>query len=276
MKEGFEPPFGPLYSLARHKLEACQKWIEENLDKGFIQVSSSPAGAAILFVKKGDRSLRLVVDYRGINEGTVKNHYPLPLIRETLIRISKAWFFTKLDVRGAYNLFRMAEREGWKTAFQTHYGLFESLLMPFGLTNMPADFQRFINEILAPFLDHFTSVYLDDILIYSDTMEEHTRYVHRVLEQLTDTGLHLKPEKYEFHKTEVKYLGLIIGADGIKMDPSNVETVKAWPPPKNLRDVRAFLGFAIFYHRFVRYSKVVEPLTWLTRKGEPFKWETNQ
>jgi len=149
--------------------------------------------------------------------------------------------------------------------------------MPFGLTNAPADFQRFINEILDPFLDHFTSAYLDDILISSDTMEEHTWYVHRVLERLIDAGLHLKLEKCEFHKTEVKYLGLIIGADGIKMDSFKVETVKAWPPPENLQDVRAFLGFAIFYRRFVKgYSKVVEPLTRLTRKGQPFKWETNQ
>ena len=99
---------------------------------------------------------------------------------------------------------------------------------------------------MAPFLDHCTSAYLDDILIYSDTMEEHTQHVHQVLEWLTDASLHLKPEKCEFHKTEVKYLGLIIGADGIKMDPSKVQTVKAWPPPKNLRDVQAFLGFANF------------------------------
>jgi len=117
----------------------------------------------------------------------------------------------------------------------------------------------------------------EPVTAYSDTMEEHTRHVHRVFERLTDAGLHLKPEKCEFHKTEVKYLGLIIGADGIKMDPSKVETVKPWPPPENLRDVRAFLGFANFYHRFVKgYSMVVEPLTRLTRKGQPFKWETKQ
>jgi len=117
LKVGFEPHFEPLYSLARHELEACKKWIEENLDKGFIRASSSPAGALILFVKKGDRSLRLVVDYRGINEGTVKNRYPLLLIRETLMQRLKARFFTKLDVRGAYNLIRMAEGEEWKTTF---------------------------------------------------------------------------------------------------------------------------------------------------------------
>jgi len=155
--------------------------------------------------------------------------------------------FHELDVRGAYNLIRMAEGEEWKTAFRTRYDLFESLVMPFGLTNAPADFQGFINETLAPFLDHFTSAYLDDILIYSDTMEEHTRHVHRVLKRLTDADLHLKLEKYEFHKTEVKYLGLFIGVDGIKIDPSKVETVKAWPPPENLRDVQVFLGFANFF-----------------------------
>jgi len=138
----------------------------------------------------------------------------------------------KLDVRGAYNLIQMAEGEEWKTAFQTRYALFESLVMLFGLTNTPADFQRFINETLAPFLDHFTSAYVDVILIYSDTMEEHTQHVHWVLERLTDAGLHLKPENCKFHETEVKYLGLIIGADGIKMDPSKIETVKAWPTTK--------------------------------------------
>jgi len=178
LKEGFELPFGPLYSLALHELEACKKWIEENLDKGFNRTSSSPARAPILFIQKGDGSLRLVVDYRGINEGSVKNRYPLLLIQETLIRILKAWFFTKSDVRGAYNLIRMAEGEEWKTTFRIHYSLFESLVMPFGLTNVPADFQRFINETLAPFLDHFTSAYLNNILIYLDTMEEHTRHVH--------------------------------------------------------------------------------------------------
>jgi len=171
----------------------------------------------------------------------------------------------------------MAEGEEWKTAFRMRYGLFESLVMPFDVSNSPADFQGFINETLVSFLDHFTFTYLDDILIYLDTMEEHTQHIHHVLERLTNASLHLKLEKYEFHKTEVKYLGLISGEDGIKMDPSKVETVKAWPPPENLRDVQAFLGFVNFYCRFVKgYSKVVEPLTWLTRKGQLFMWETRQ
>jgi hypothetical protein len=173
LKEGKEPPFRPLYSLSRSELDALKTFLEQNLAKGFIRQSSSPAGAPILFVKKGDGSLRLVVDYRGLNEITIKNRYPLPLVRETLMRLSKAKWFTKLDVRGAYNLIRMAEGEEWKTAFRTRCGLFESLVKPFGLTNAPADFQRFINDVLAPFLDRFATAYLDNILIYSDTLEEH-------------------------------------------------------------------------------------------------------
>jgi hypothetical protein len=130
LKDGFEPPFGPLYSLSRPELEALKAFLEENLDKHFIRQSSSSAGVPVLFAKKGDGSLRLVVDYRGLNEGTIKNRYPLPLIRETLMRLSKAQWFTKLNVRGAYNLIRMEEGEEWKTAFRTRYGLFESLVMP--------------------------------------------------------------------------------------------------------------------------------------------------
>lgn len=203
LKEGFTPPFGPLYSLSKTELQALREWIDENLSKGFIRASSSPAGAPILFVKKKDGSLRLCVDYRGLNEGTIKNRYPLPLIRETLNQLSKARYYTTLDIRSAYNLIRVAEGDEWKTAFRTRYGLFESLVMPFGLTNALADFQRFINEVLHPFLDQFCTAYLDDILIYSNTLTEHKEHVRKVLDLLSQNGLHLKPEKYEFHKQEL-------------------------------------------------------------------------
>jgi predicted aspartyl protease len=173
LKEGFTPPFGPIYSLSRTELEALKKWLDENLSKGFIRASSSPAGTPILFIKKSDGSLCLCVDYRGLNKGTIKNQYPLPLLHETLLGLQKAKYFTKLDIRGAYNLVRMAEGEEWKTAFRTRYGLFEYLVMPFGLTNAPADFQHFINDILRPYLDVFVIAYLDDILIYSDNLNDH-------------------------------------------------------------------------------------------------------
>ena len=225
LKEGFTPPFGPLYSLSHNELKALREWLDDNLSKGFIRASSSPAGAPILFVKKKDGSLRLCVDYRGINEGTIKNRYPLPLIKETLNQLSRARIYTTLDIRGAYNLVRMAEGDEWKTAFRTRYGLFESLVMPFGLTNAPATFQHFINDVLRPYLDQFCTAYLDDILIYSDNLEDHVKHVRLVLKALSAVGLHLKPEKCEFHRSKVNYLGLVISSDGVSMDPRKVETI---------------------------------------------------
>jgi hypothetical protein len=226
-------------------------------------------------MKKGDGSLRLCVDYRGLNEGTIKNWYPLPLLHETLLRLQKARFYTKLDIRGAYNLVRMAKGEEWKTAFRTCYGLFESLVMPFGLTNAPASFQHFINDVLQPYLDIFITAYLDDILIYSDDLDEHRIYVQKVLQALSNANLHLKPEKCEFHWQEVKYLGFIISIDGTKMDPAKVITIQEWLTLMNIKDVQSFLSFANFYQRFIRgYSAIVAPLTYLTRKNTTFIWDT--
>jgi hypothetical protein len=265
LKDNFTPPFGPIYPLSRTELEALRKSLDENLSKGFICTSSSPTRAPILFVKKGDGSLRLCVDYRGLNEGTIKNRYPLPLLHQTLLRLQKARYFTKLDIHGAYNLVWMAEGEEWKTVFRTRYGLFESLVMPFRLTNAPASFQHFINDVLRPYLDVFVTAYLDDILIYSDNLEDHRRHVLKVLEALMKAGLHLKPEKCEFHRQEVKYLGFIVSTTGTKMDPAKITTIQEWPQPQNVKDIQLFLGFANFYHRFIKgYSSIVAPLTRLT------------
>jgi hypothetical protein len=157
----------------RIELEALKKWLDENLSKGFICTSSSPAGTPILFIKKCDRSLCLCVDYQGLNEGTIKNQYPLPLLHKILLYLQKAKYFTKLDIQGTYNLVHMAEGEEWKTAFQTHYSLFESLVMPFSLTNATADFQHFINDMLYAYLDIFITAYLNDILIYSNNLKDY-------------------------------------------------------------------------------------------------------
>ena len=169
----------------------------------------------------------------------------------------------------------MAPEVEWKTAFRTRYGLFEYKVMPFGLTNAPASFQHFVNDTLREFLDWFVTAYLDDILIYSDTLEEHRLHVKLVLESLQRAGLYIKPEKCEFHTQRTKYLGLIISSEGISMDPEKVETVLKWEQPKHLKDVQAFLGFANFYRRFILgYSRVVAPMTRLTRKDQPFEWTT--
>jgi hypothetical protein len=241
----FKPPFGPLYSLSRPELEECKHWLDENLSKGFIHTSSSPTAAAILFIKIGDGSLQLVIDYRGIHEGTMKNRYPQQLLQDTLMNLSKAQWFSTLDIHGAYNLIHIAEGEEWKTAFHTRYRLFESLVMPFGLTNAPATFQNYINDVLAPYLDRFCTAYLNNTSIYWHNFDEQQQHIRLVLDAFAKVGLHLKPEKCEFHQQDVKYLGLIIRTEGIKMDPEKIRALQDWEPPSNLKDVRAFLGFAI-------------------------------
>ena len=274
LKEGFTPLFGPLYSLSKPELQALHQWIDENLFKRFIRASSSPAGAPILFVKKKDDSLCLCMDYWGYNEATIKNRYPLPLIRETPMLLSKVRYYTTLYVRGAYNLLQVAEGKEWKTAFRTHYGFYDFLVMPFGLTNAPANFQRFINDVLYPFLDNFCTIYLDDILIYSNNLQEHCIHVKTVLTALSKAGLHLKPEKCEFHRTEVAYLDIIITNEGIKIDLKKVEAIIQWGSPTNLHNTWAFLGFINFYQRFIKsYSDIVTPIVRLTKKEVLFNWD---
>jgi len=233
--------------MSRTEVQTLKEWLEENLSKGFIRASSSPATSPILFVKKTDGSLRLCVDYRRRKEGTIKNHYPLPLLHETLMRLLKAKYFTTLDIRGPYNLVRMAEGEEWKTAFQMHYGLFKSLVIPFRLTNAQSDFQALINDVLRTYLDDFCTAFLEDIFIHSNTLKEHKEQVYKVLQALSQAGLHLKPEKYHFQEQEVKYLGFIITTKRIRMDLEKVSCVLSWVTPKNVIDVQCFLRFANFY-----------------------------
>jgi Reverse transcriptase (RNA-dependent DNA polymerase) len=174
LQEGKEPPFGPLYKFSELELAELRRYIEENLARGFIRPSRSSAGAPILFAKKKDGSLRLCVDYRGLNQVTIRNRYPLPLLYELLDRLGSAKIFTQFDIREAYYRIRIATGHEWKTAFRTKYGLFEYLVMPFGLTNAPATFQSYINSTLREFLDIFAVAYLDDIVVYSQTGGTHT------------------------------------------------------------------------------------------------------
>ncbi|KAH0609353.1 uncharacterized protein H6S33_012839 [Morchella sextelata] len=226
-----------------------------------------------MFVKKSDGTLRLCVDYRGLNAITIKNQYPLPLLKETLAKLSRAKYYTKLDLCWGYNQIRIAEGDEWKTAFRTRYGHFEYTVMPFGLVNAPATFQDWINDILRPYLDQFVTAYLDDILIYSETLSEHKEHIQKVPKVLDENHVHLKPEKCEFMVQETKYLGLILTPNGNRMDPKKVIDVLEWSTPTNLHDVQVFLGFANFYRRFILgYSKIVAPLTALTKKNVKFEW----
>ncbi|SOV06613.1 uncharacterized protein UDID_17545 [Ustilago sp. UG-2017a] len=207
LEEGKSPPFGPIYSLSEHELKTLQEYLEENLAKGFISPSDSPAASPILFVKKKDGSLRLCVDYRGLNRITIHNRYPLPLIDELLDRLREARFFTRIDLRGAYNLLCIAKGDEWKTAFRTRYGLFQYNVMPFGLTNAPASFQHLMNDTFKDMLDRSLIIYLDDLLIYSSTLKQHQEHVSAVLARLHQAGLYAKAEKCQFSTSQTECHG---------------------------------------------------------------------
>jgi hypothetical protein len=270
---GTKLPYGRIYSLSEVELKALKAYIETNLASGFIQRSSSPAASPILLVKKKDGSLKLCVDYRALNHASVKNRYPLPLISEILERVGKAKIFTKLDLRGAYNLIRIKEGDEFKTAFRTRYGQFEYRVMPFGLTNAPATFQVYMDDCLRPYMDDFVVCYLDDILIYSEDPVQHEGHVTKVLERLREYGLYCKAEKCEFSVKKVGFLGFVISPDGIEMEADRIATIEDWPTPKSVKDVQVLMGFTNFYRRFVRkYAKVTAPNTNLLKKSEKWEW----
>ena len=219
LEEGKTPPQMPIYNLSQRELEILREYLNSSLQKGWIRPSKSPAGAPILFVPKADGTMRLCVDYRGLNKATIKNRYPLPLVSELLDRLSHAKIFTKLDLRDAYHRLRIKKGDEWKTAFKTRYGHFEYLVMPFGLANAPATFQHYIHNAMGELLDTICVVYLDDILIYSKDESKHVDHVKAVLQRLRDWGLYAKPSKCKFHTKHVEFLGYIITPEGVVMDP---------------------------------------------------------
>ena len=230
----------------------------------------------VLFIPKKDGKWRLCIDYRALNKITVKNRYPLPKVEELMDRLHGARYFTKLDLSSGYHQIRVKEADIHKTAFVSRYGLFEYTVMPFGLCNAPATFQRIMNHLLRDGLDEFVLVFLDDILIYSRTKEEHLQHIRAVLKKLQDEKFYGRLKKCDFFKTEVEYLGFDVGADGIKPSLSKIKAVLEWPTPKSVTDVRSFLGLANFYRKFVRwFSEIAAPMTNLTKKDRQFTW-TNQ
>uniref|UniRef100_A0A8C5PUW8 ribonuclease H n=1 Tax=Leptobrachium leishanense TaxID=445787 RepID=A0A8C5PUW8_9ANUR len=266
-------PYGHIYPLSEPELRVLQEYIQENLKKGFIQPSTSPAGAGIFFIEKKDGGLRPCVDYRELNRVTVKNRYPLPLIPELMERMQTATIFTKLDLKGAYNLIRIRKDDEWKTAFRTRYGHYEYRVMPYGLCNAPATFQCFINDIFKDLLDKYVVVYLDDILVYSSSLKEHRLHVQTVLSRLRQHHLYAKLEKCVFESTCIEFLGHILTPGHIGMDKKKVEAVANWPVPKSVKEVQRFLGFANYYRKFIRdFSQTVAPLTDLTKHHNIFTW----
>ena len=209
--------------------------------------------------------LRLCVDFQGLNRISKKDRYPLPLISDLLDAPRKARVYTKINLRHAYHLVRITARDEWKTAFQTHYGSFEWLVMPEGLTNAPAAFQCFMNDIFVDMMDINVIVYLDDILVYSDSLTEHKLHIREVLRRLRSNSLFARADKCEFHVTSCEYLGYMLSPDGLTMAQNKVQIIQDWPEPRKVRDIQSFLGFANFYCCFIYgYSRIALPLTALT------------
>ena len=271
LKPGSTPPEQRTYRMSPLELREVQRQLEEYLDRGWIRPSSSPFGAPILFARKKDGSLRMCVDYRALNDLTIKNRYPLPRIDELLDQLHGAKWFTALDLWSGYHQVRVHPTDIHKTAFRTRYGHFEFTVLPFGLTNAPATFMAFMNDALRPFLDKFVVVYLDDILIYSKTESEHIEHVQSVLAVLKQHQLQVKLKKCVFARNSIPFLGFLVTSAGVCPDPAKVKAVVDWPLPTNVTEVRSFLGFANYCRRFIKdFAATAAPLTELTRASVPF------
>ena len=264
---GTQPISIPPYRMAPSELNELKTQLQDLLDKGFIRPSISPWGAPVLFVKKKDGSLRLCIDYRQLNKVTIKNKYPLPRIDDLFDQLQGAQCFSKVDLRSGYHQLKIKKEDIPKTAFRTRYGHYEFLVMSFGLTNAPAAFMDLMNRVFRPFLDKFVIVFIDDILIYSKSLEEHGHHLQLVLQKLREHQLYAKFSKCEFWLDKVTFLGHVVSKEGIQVDPSKVEAVRSWPRPTTVTEIRSFLGLAGYYRRFVKdFSRIAAPLTRLTQK----------
>jgi hypothetical protein len=224
-------------------------------------------------VEKKDGTQRMCVDYRSLNEVTIKNKYPLPRIEDLFDRMKGASVFLKIDLRSGYHQLKIRESDIPKTAFRTRYRLYEYTVMSFGLTNAPANFMYLMNKVFMEYLDRFVVVFIDDILVFSKTVEEHEEHLRLVLEKLRCNQLYAKFSKCEFWLTEIAFLGHVISAGGVSVDLGKVKEVLNWMPPATVSEIRSFLGLAGYYRRFIKdFSKIAKPMAKLLEKNKTFEW----
>ena len=271
-----KPPFKiARYNVAPYKLPAVPEEIKELLDKGVIVPSKSPYSSPIVMVPKRDGTNRMCIDYRKLNEITTKDAYPLPRIRQTMDALQGAGYFSSLDLASGYWQVPVAQKDRHKTAFcRPEGGLYEFVKMPFGLTNAPATFHRLMNEIFKEDLFKQVLIFLDDLLVYSETPSEHLDHLEEIFLKLRAAGLKLKHKKSDLFQTQVNYLGHVLDKTGIRPDPKKLEAVREWERPKTVTQVRSFTAFCIYYRKFVKnFAEVAKPLYRLTSKGVKFTWE---
>ncbi|GBG74828.1 hypothetical protein CBR_g19340 [Chara braunii] len=273
LEAGVVRPRGCIYRMSEEELEVLRAQLDDLLDKGWIRPSCLPYGAQVLFVRKKNKDLRLWIDYRKLTAQTVKNACPLPRIDDLLERLGGVTYFSKLDLKSSYHQIEIQPQDRYKTAFKTRYGHFEWVVMPFGLTNAPATFQAAMTTEFRDLLDHTILIYLDDILVYSRTLDEHLVHLRAVLDRLRAAKYKANRDKCEFAKQEFEYLGHYVTLKGIRPLADKIQTIVDWSEPR-CADIRSFMGLAGNYQRFVEsYSKVAAPLSRLQSPKVPFEFD---
>ncbi len=260
-----------------HLRDEAQAEVKKMLDTGVIEPSCSPWASPVVLVRKKDGSLRFCIDYRRLNDITKKDSYPLPRIDDSLDSLGKAKYFTTLDLASGYWQIGLSSEAREKSAFCTKQGLFQFTVMPFGLTNAPATFQRLMERVLAGLQWQTCLVYIDDIILFSTTVDEHIAQLQAIFTRLKEAGLKLKPKKCCIFRRKVKFLGHVVSDRGIETDPDKLSAVKDWPRPQNLTELRSFVGFCSYYRRFLPdFAATAKPLIKLTEKNAVFRWEDDQ
>jgi len=278
LKEMFKPQKRRIYPLSKNKREEVQNFVNDQLRKEYIRLSKSPQMSSVFFVGKKNGSKRMVMDYCNLNDQTVKNKYPLPLITDLIDNMGSKQVFTKIDLWWGFNNIRIKEGDEWKGAFTTHVGFFELTVMFFGMMNSPATFQAIMNEILRDMINEGkVAAFVDDVLVGTETEKEHDEIVEEILRRLEKNNLYVKPEKCTWKVRKIGFLGVVIGPGGIEMEKEKVDEVPSWPKPKNMKDVRKFLGLTNYYRRFIKdFAQVARPMNMLTRKDVKWQWEEEQ
>ena len=267
----------PLRRTPEYLKMTVRTQLEEMEAHNIIRESTSPYAAPVVMVPKKEGEMRFCIDYRQLNKATVKDRYPLPRIDDTIDALHGAQYFSTLDLFSGYWQIEIDEADKHKTAFICEYGQYEFNRMPFGLTNAPATFQRLMNKILKPVLYTSALVYLDDIIVFSNTLDDHIQHLETVFKLLAEAGLKLKLKKCDFFKEEIKYLGHVVSRDGVTPNKAKVESIVNYPEPTNVKELSSFLGLASYYRKFIRaFAEKAHPLTKLTRKAEPWVWGDEQ
>ena len=276
LKEGFQPKSFKAYNLTPEEQKELDTFLKENLKKGYIWPSKSPMATPFFFVKKKDGKLRPCQDYQYLNEWTIKNAYPLPLISELMDKIKDGKYFTKLDIRWGYNNIQIKEGDEWKAMFKTNQGLYEPTVMFFGMCNSPATFQAMMDDIFEDLIEEgIIIIYMDDTFLSARTKEQLRENTKQVLQQLMENNLYLKPKKCEFRKEKIEWLGMVIQEGKITMDPGKLKGIQDWLAPTMVKQVQGFLGFGNFYRRFIwGFSEIARSLNELLKKDRKFEWTT--